>query len=191
MSTHKEIEILLSLPRVEKYKKINDDWFIGYNKDIETSKNFYKKLHFLEIFLRNRIDVEISKIFSENWILPNENFPLSNKSAIRLKNIKFSTKNDIVSNASFGFWTGIFHSSEHDLLWIPNHTLLKSIFPYLKKHQRKVKQIELELDKIRRLRNRVFHFEPLFEMNLEELDTLICKYIKGMCGSEVFEMIFK
>jgi hypothetical protein len=92
MSTHKEIEILLSLPRVEKYKKINDDWFIGYNKDIETSKKFYKKLHFLEIFLRNRIDVEISKIFSENWILPNENFPLSNKSAIRLKNIKFSTK---------------------------------------------------------------------------------------------------
>jgi hypothetical protein len=54
-----------------------------------------------------------------------------------------------------------------------------------------VKQIELELDKIRRLRNRVFHFEPLFEMNLEELDTLICKYIKGMCGSEVFEMAIR
>ena len=176
-----EIEILLSPARIQKYKKSFSNWVEGYENDIEIARHLYKSLHFLEVFIRNRIDRELSKVFTEDWIFGITDFPFSERSLSQLSEIKYKKRDAIISNISFGFWTGLFHSSYHHPLWIKKSLVAKT-FPYFKTEERGLKQIELELDKIRRLRNRIFHFEPLFQMNLIEDEALLLKYIKGISG---------
>ena len=189
MEGSQEIEILLSSKRVSVYKKINaNNWFAEYKKDIELGKSFYEKFHFVEIFLRNKIDNEFQKVFGSEWLLSGIPFARKERSKIQRtidilteerKNIEHS---NILSNLSFGFWVGLFHGFYHDTMWTRKHNLLKSIFPHLMAHERSLKQIEKELDVIRKLRNRVFHFEPLINSNTQECLALIEKYVRGIGG---------
>ena len=71
-----EIEILLSSKRVSVYKKVDiNNWFAEYKKDIELGKHLYEKLHFLEVFLRNKIDYEFQKVFGSDWLNNVNQFP--------------------------------------------------------------------------------------------------------------------
>lgn len=126
-----EIEILLSPARVQKYKKFHSNWAESYENDIETAKYFYKSLHFLEIFLRNRINTEFSKVFTEDWILGITDFPFSQRSLLQLAEVKYKKRDAIISNISFGFWTGLFHSSYYHPLWIKK-SLVSKVFHILK-----------------------------------------------------------
>ena len=189
MKDIENLEILLSQNRINVYKKINQEkWFVIYTQDIELGKQLYEKFHFLEVFLRNQIDYEFQKVFGNNWLLSGIQFARKEQSKIQRtidilteerKNIEHS---NILSNLSLGFWVGLFHGFYHDTLWTRRHNLLKSIFSYLMAHERSLKQIEKELDIIRKLRNRVFHFEPLINSNTQECLALIEKYVRGIGG---------
>ena len=187
MKDSENLETLLSQNRVNVYKSINqNNWFAEYKKDIELGKSFYEKFHFIEIFLRNKIDYEFQKVFGNNWLLNGVSF--ANKEQIKIQRTVSILKEErkklehsnILSNLSFGFWVGLFHGFYHDTLWLRKHNILKNIFPYLMAHERSLKQIERELDVIRKLRNRVFHFEPLVNSNTQECIELIEKYVRGM-----------
>jgi len=181
MENIQNLEILLSKERIAVYKKVDiNNWFAEYKKDIELGKHLYEKLHFLEVFLRNKIDYEFQKVFGNDWLNNVNQFPFSHHSIGKLNEI--IKKDNKVSNLSFGFWSGLFHPYYHNKVWYKNPRLLKSMFPRFKTHELNLKQIEKELDIIRKLRNRVFHFEPLINSNTQECLALIEKYVRGIGG---------
>lgn len=65
----------------------------------------------------------------------------------------------VVAGLSFGFWTSLRNQRNEQRLW---PSLLKTAFPFLPKGQRTRKTLSTRLDKVRCLRNRVLHREPIW-----------------------------
>ena len=59
----------------------------------------------------------------------------------------------------------------------------------LKSHQRNLKKIQKELEIIRKFRNQIFHFESLQSFNTEEMKRLIFKFIYGISGVKIWEIL--
>jgi hypothetical protein len=61
------------------------------------------------------------------------------------------------------------------VLWYANGAvLLQSVFPNLPRPLRTRKEVWKRIDRIRRLRNRVFHYEPIWKKrDLQEIDVII------------------
>ena len=70
-----------------------------------------------------------------------------------------------VSECPFAFWVGLFQGKYEQALW---PRLLAAVFPHAPRRSRNRGQIHQRLDSIRRLRNRVFHYEPIW--HLDDLD---------------------
>lgn len=67
----------------------------------------------------------------------------------------------VVAKLSFGFWTSLFDVRyEHGQVLWPK--LLKPTFPGLSRIQRTRTYLSRELNRIRFLRNRIFHHEPIW-----------------------------
>lgn len=80
---------------------------------------------------------------------------------------KPETPGRIVAELGFGFWTSLFGSGYEQTLW---PKLLKPVFPQATNRQRRRKALSVRLNGIRRLRNRVFHHEPVYQLpNLPRL----------------------
>ena len=63
-----KLEELLSKNKVKPYKeKFSKNWFEAYKLELEQAKEIFIYLHFLEIFLRNKINNEFSIEFG-NWL---------------------------------------------------------------------------------------------------------------------------
>lgn len=79
---------------------------------------------------------------------------------IQEKNKK-TTPGRIIAELSFGFWVSLFDKRyENNQIFWPK--LIKPCFPYLPKYQRTRHFLLRELSRIRLLRNRVFHYEPIW-----------------------------
>ena len=189
-----KLEELLSKKKVEQYKKkFSNNWFEAYKSELEQAKEIFIYLHFLEIFLRNKIAEEFSVEFG-NWFF-DQNCTLKlnfkeqekiDKVIVELTQTKKEINLDnIVSSLNFGFWTNLFHKSYNYPIWDKNK-MIERVFPFLRSHQRNLKQIQKEMEAIRKLRNRVFHFENLQSWNFTEIKKLIDKFIYGIGG---FDMI--
>jgi hypothetical protein len=191
------IETLLSVKKISFYKeKFEDAWFEAYKAELCQAKEIFICLHFLEIFLRNKIAIELSKDFG-NWLSDKESPPKLNpreqeKITTALETLnktgKETNQDNIISNLNFGFWTNLFHKSYHVPIWQKNK-MLERVFPYLKNNQRNLKQIQKEMEAIRKFRNKIFHFENLQGWNLEEMEGLINKLIYGVGGVKIKEIL--
>lgn len=91
-----------------------------------------------------------------------------------------ATTGMVIAELSFGFWEKMFKGSFDASIW---NTELHRVFPHLKEPNVQVARagIYQSLEKVRRLRNRVAHHEPLFKKSVQvELDT-IQKLVKLRC----------
>jgi len=191
------IETLLSVKKIAFYKeKFGDNWFMAYKAELSQAKEIFVCLHFLEIFLRNQISIELGKDFG-NWFLNKKCHPKLNqreqeKIIIAIETLskigKEISQDNIISNLNFGFWTNLFHKSYNYPIWQKNK-MLERVFPYLKNNQRNLKQIQKEMEAIRKFRNRIFHFENLQGWNFEEMEELIDKFIYGIGGVKIKEIL--
>ena len=75
--------------------------------------------------------------------------------------------NKIVGELNFGFWVSMFNKDNETVLW----NTLEKAFPKLPKSNRQRTFISPKLNKIRVLRNRAFHHEPILWMH-NDLDEL-------------------
>ena len=82
-----------------------------------------------------------------------------NKDLIKRKNTP--SAGDIVSHLWLGFWVKLLSNSYEGILW---PQLLEPVFPHMQRRQRTVKNLHAQLEDIRRLRNRVFHHEPIWHL---------------------------
>lgn len=62
-----------------------------------------------------------------------------------------------IADLNFGFWTNLFSGENAKVLWQP----LRLVFKHLPKNERKRKKIADCLHRIRKLRNRIYHYEPI------------------------------
>jgi hypothetical protein len=168
------IKYYFSSPRFNVYlAKANNDFheaFRLYKVNIELSEALYPILSILEISLRNAINEALKKYFNDPyWFknhLPSEFLPLVSAATRKLtaqsKNI---TADRIIAELNFGFWNRLFSRQNTGLLWKP----LRLIFQNMPKHLRQRDTISDALFSIRTLRNRIYHYEPIFG-NLADLE---------------------
>ncbi len=78
---------------------------------------------------------------------------------------KIITPDRIIAELNFGFWNRLFNRNYTGLLWKE----LRLLFKNTPKHLRQRDTIADALYRIRTLRNRVYHYEPIFN-NLQDLE---------------------
>jgi hypothetical protein len=191
------IEILLSPKKITLYKeKYSDAWLDAYKLELEQAKEVFIYLHFLEVFLRNKIATELSKDFGDWLFDPRCHLKLNfreqekvGKVLVELnKTSKELNSDNVVSSLNFGFWTNLFHKSYNYSIWQQNK-MIERVFPYLKDYERNLSQIQKEMEAIRKFRNRIFHFESMQSWNFAEMKKLINKFIYGIGGVMVDEIL--
>ena len=89
-----------------------------------------------------------------------------------------------MNNLTLGFWTGLFHNYYYKILW-EKDDLIKEICPYLTNKERDLKSIFESLDSIRNFRNKVFHFNSIQNINLDELDKTLNKITFEISGLNI------
>lgn len=138
-----------------------------YSKNIMLSESLYPVLQAIEIALRNSIHDTITEACgSEEWFNARYNILLSHelesidKAKINLqRGNKDANPGRIMAELNFGFWTSLFDLRYEQRLW---PLYLKAVFPFIPKKIRTRKTISIRMNRIRRLRNRVFHHEPIW-----------------------------
>lgn len=112
-----KIILSISKERFKPYLKRSDNIenaLLLYQKNIETSQEFYGLLSILEITLRNKIDQSFKTHFkNENWlteIISNElSFQITENKNRLIKSRKEVTNSRILAELNFGFWTTLFN----------------------------------------------------------------------------------
>lgn len=151
----------ISDDRLKSYKDFDE-----YKQNINQSEQYYILLSVFEISLRNSIDNYFGIKISNNW-LESEILHSDTKQRIRESKSKISQRKEylshdkIIAELSFGFWTSLFRKSYANLFRIND---IKNIFPNIPHKNKKLinRQIlDNKLNKIRKFRNRVFHYERI------------------------------
>ena len=135
-----------------------------YAWNLALCESLYPALNCLEISLRNSIHEAAAKQFSAvNWFqiyLEKEELDTVNQLLNDLNNRRKTVRSsDLVANLTLGFWLGLFRTRYEQVLW---PKLLEPVFPNSPRSERTRQKVYVRLDKIRRLRNRVFHHEPIW-----------------------------
>jgi len=148
------------------------DAYTYYSWNILLSESLYASLQALEVSLRNSIQRNATQYFNNPmWF---EDVTIMRPFNIRSvndakKSLGRQRKNidagRIVAELNLGYWTSLFYAHYEQILWRP---LIKKVFPRMNPSLHNRKSISARLEKIRKLRNRVFHFEPIWYFNLEE-----------------------
>ena len=90
-----------------------------------------------------------------------------------------------MAGLSLGFWVDLFKGRYEQILW---PALLPDVLPFATKKQRHRERLYQRLAKIQRLRNRVFHHEPIWHLpDLPEQHRLILETI-GWISPEMLAM---
>jgi hypothetical protein len=144
----------------------NLNLFSHYAWNMALSESLYPSLQVLEVTLRNAIHNAVSQRFKRSdWY--------EDTTVIKARDAVFVTKAEeslrkahkpcepgrLVAELNLGFWIALFDSRYEQVLW---PQLLKPCFPAMPRALRTRKNILARLEKIRRLRNRVFHHEPIW-----------------------------
>lgn len=172
--TEKQLKYYLSNPRFNVYlAKTNNDFdraYRLYKVNIELSEAFYPILSVLEVSLRNAVNETLKLHFNDPyWFknsLPVEFLPFVSEATQKLTAQRKSiTADRIIAELNFGFWNRLFNRHYTGLLWKP----LRLIFKNIPKHLRQRDTIADVLYRIRTLRNRIYHYEPIFG-NLQDIE---------------------
>lgn len=168
-----QLTLTLSSERLDAYRGkppqpiSNIQLFGRYAWNMALSEALYPSLQILEIALRNTLHQAATAHFGQaDW------FDMSNvlqhqheRDAVQRAKIALSQQRKphdasrIVAELNFGFWTSLFDKRYEQTLW---PRLLIPAFPHMPRGQRTRSNLSAHFTKIRRLRNRVFHHEPIW-----------------------------
>jgi hypothetical protein len=169
-----DVERCLSLARLNGYKlEPEADTFNAiarYLWNITLCEALYPTLQAFEVSLRNAIHDSLSSYYRPDWLLEDQFFRdkewdcilnaeglLSEQGKLKADgNVK---PDDIVAELPLGFWTGLFVRYYDRKLAIPTMNRGLKGFP---DHVRTRDALYKRFDRLRFLRNRVFHHEPIW-----------------------------
>lgn len=166
-----------------------------YKLNLQKSKHLYIPLSILEVTLRNSINDLFERFYGRGWII-NESQFLKRKELEKIYEAKTKlemrkeslTKDKLVAELTFGFWTGLFQSPYQDKM---RFNSLKQIFPNLpSKNQQPLdrKTLSSKLNHIREFRNRVFHHENINKSIYDTIENDIYEILRFF-DNEIVEFV--
>ncbi len=153
------------------------------------SQSFHLPFQTIEVSIRNTLNEYLAIRFGADW--PKEPTFLSlvpdreekTEEAIRKVSKRVTgdghpvTTGRIVAGLPFDFWVGLFTGKYDRPLW---QTSLHRIFPNFPKTCKR-RELHSLLQEIKGLRNRVAHYEPIFERDLSKEHSNVIKAIRYRC----------
>lgn len=153
----------------------------NYLWNIALSEALYPVLEAFEVSFRNALHIAATAHFNTPWWFNNATIlslqqreqkaltdTISKLNSRLPKQGKTLTAGRVVAELSFGFWTGLLNRPYERYLWSFQRggtNLMKAVVPNAPtapiNYQWRT-HLESHVDKIRRLRNRVFHYEPIW-----------------------------
>ena len=162
-----------------------------YAKNLEVSANLWILFHILEIVLRNAISDRLLHMFpAREWWEDPGLFHRQEGGHIRdalrksLERKGSVTKGDVIAGLNFGFWTILISGPYHQYL---REAGLSEAFPG---YSGKRKTLFIGLERLRKLRNRIAHHEPILNRDYlfdVQLILQIIGYVNPKMGSALVE----
>lgn len=159
------IETCYSKARFSVYANLD-----AYYYDIELSEAFYPALRTLEIVLRNSLWHAITNMLqNKNWLIESSVLLEQEKKTVvetqeKIKRYYPTRTQDIdhlISELSFGFWNNLLNLRYERIFW---PQCLKLFVPCISRTHRYRDFLHKRLQKIRKLRNRIFHHQRISHM---------------------------
>jgi hypothetical protein len=135
------------------------------------SEALYSPLQLCEVALRNSIHTELTRLLGRTDWYDDPGFPMTVwggneilKAKGKLtKHGKRVIPDSVVAELTFGFWPSLFEDHyERHTAFMPGG--IRKVFPHLQKSKHNRKALKAELEKIRDLRNRIFHHERIVHL---------------------------
>ncbi len=140
--------------------------FSHYTWNMALSESLYPALQTLEVTLRNALHGAIKDYSGQDdWFNHNRVIQSRDQAAVRKAREMLQRKKRplepgrMIAELNFGFWTSLFDKRYEQVLW---PRLIKTVFPHMPKTIRTRKNLSKRFNKIRLLRNRIFHHEPIW-----------------------------
>ncbi len=182
----------LSTERINAYRLHANDGDIDllgrYFWNVALGESLYPVLNTLEIALRNEMDRIMRRTFHNRWLdLPDRTLlepvevaTIEEAKQKLLASGRPAIGGKLIAELSFGFWTSLFNVRYETKVWRPifaDHTSDRA-FRLLPRRFRTRKTLSSRLTEIRRLRNRIFHHEPIWrQSDLPVQHQKICEVI--------------
>ena len=171
---------VISAPRFATYLQAKqghvDQALELYAWNMEVSAAFMVPLHLCEVAIRNAAGDAIEAVHGANWPWVNgfiRSLPVPRRQTgydpqrnLRTVAGRQPTVGKVVSELNFAFWEKVFTQGQDSRIWDAHlRTVLPGIPAGLTVAQARA-QIFLDLERIRKFRNRIAHHEPIFARNL-------------------------
>ena len=135
-----------------------------YLWNLALCESLYPALQGIEIALRNSVNEAAFTEFGDEFWFKSQLTGYEKKRidelAEKITEAKAQpTPGRYIAECNFGFWVNLFSGTYEQILW---RKLIRDVFSHAPVHLRKRKAIRSRLNHIRRLRNRVFHHEPIW-----------------------------
>lgn len=162
---------VLSSPRLEAYRLSPSDTprvLIGrYRWNVALCMSLYAPLEYLEVAFRNSLHEALTAFkrtptwydLSPAWLSSREQGAIAAAKTELGNHGKPLEPGRLVAELSFGFWTSLLSRSYEQVIWPP---LLKPVFPNMPRQERTRHRVADRMHQVRKLRNRVFHHEPIW-----------------------------
>lgn len=138
-----------------------------HGRNIILCEAAYPALHMLEVVMRNRIHDEFTSHYgsanwyAQTWLLPDHASMVANAHSDLQRLGKTITPDRVVAALSFGFWCGMFSAKYECTSQGHWPRLLQPVLPRVPKSWRTRSKVQGRVEEVRKLRNRVFHHEPI------------------------------
>lgn len=139
-----------------------------YSYNVQLSADFYAAMHMLEVALRNKVDEALTLTQGAGWLHNNavlteayQQGCVTSAQQTLLRDGKAATHSQMVAELNFGFWSSTFGpKSSH--LW-------GALRPIFQTKGLKRAAMAQKLRDLRRLRNRIAHYEPILAQPIAAL----------------------
>lgn len=164
-----EICTVFSNERLQPYLDQSESVVVAleiYRINILFCEALYPSLQTFEIALRNTINSALKSTYGEDWYC-NGKLILNKYATDEIQKCMTRTKKQgkvvtigqIIATLTLGFWKQLFSKEYIQSIWNRHD---REIFPFAKSSERQIKNIRVDLETVLRLRNRVFHHEPIW-----------------------------
>lgn len=176
------IKRALSAPRVGTFESASNTnpalpgALALYAWNAQVSAAMLAPMHLCEVVVRNAVSDAIEAVYGPQWpwshgfeqSLPTPNQGYSPRRDLFSARQGAQTVGKVIPELKFAFWQRLFTSRFDQRLWTPH---LRMVLPHLDAN-RTVAQLRalvyVELEQLRKLRNRIAHHEPVFTRNLAD-----------------------
>jgi hypothetical protein len=168
------IEPSISTARLQRYQANPPNSLetaVNYFWNVALAESLYCSLNMVEIALRNGLHNSLTQHFGiPTWYDRHGLLETRQVEEVQRIKSKIASRGDpvtpdrVVSELTFGFWVTILSRPYDSRLWSSqNASPLKNAFMRIPRGMRQRRLIHGHYNAIRELRNRVFHYEPIFD----------------------------